>query len=294
MSALVSVIIPTYGRSLYLERALDSVFNQTYCNVEVLIVDDNGIGTEEQKKSSMLMLDKYREYENLIYIPNEINRGGAVARNIGIDNANGKYITFLDDDDEYLLDKVERQVRSVINGNLDVALCAAYYFNSKGEKENSIARPIGENIRDFLLGGVALTPMIMATKESLNNVGGFDETPRYQDHILMLKLLASGVSVGIDNTPLYKCYRHDGVRISTGEKSYHGVMYKHKIERGVSGTLCSSDRDRLKCNQEIELLAYTPFSKLFIRSFNLLFRKNCDRLFLVKELIKIVFSLRNV
>lgn len=103
---MVSVIIPTYNRSDYIERAIESVLLQTYKNFELIIVDDN----EKNSDARKILENKMKKYENnckIKYIQHEKNLNGATARNTGIRNSNGKYITFLDDDDYYLPKRLE-------------------------------------------------------------------------------------------------------------------------------------------------------------------------------------------
>lgn len=107
---LVSVIIPTYARSQYICRAIDSVLNQTYKNIEVIVVDDNGENTENQL-ATFQTLKSYIDKEQITYITHKTNRNGSAARNTGIFNAKGEYICLLDDDDEFFPEKVEKQVQ---------------------------------------------------------------------------------------------------------------------------------------------------------------------------------------
>jgi len=111
-SPLVSIIIPTYKRPATLDRAINSVLNQTYDNIEIIIVDDNGKGSRFQKKTEKQM-KKYDQNEKIKYIKHKVNKNGAAARNTGIEDANGDYIAFLDDDDEFLSKKIELQVNKL-------------------------------------------------------------------------------------------------------------------------------------------------------------------------------------
>lgn len=93
---LISVIIPTYNRKIYLVQAIESVLKQKYCNMEIIIVDDNSIdGTEN------LIRDKYGEYSNIYYLKNNVNKGPGYSRLKGFNQSKGEYIVFLDDDDYY-------------------------------------------------------------------------------------------------------------------------------------------------------------------------------------------------
>ena len=109
MEDIVTVVIPTYKRPDRIVRAVKSVLNQTYNNIEIIIVDDNGINTEMANRT-------WKELENIVdnhkvkYFCNEVNSGGSYSRNVGLINSSGKYITFLDDDDEIMPEKIKKQV----------------------------------------------------------------------------------------------------------------------------------------------------------------------------------------
>ena len=106
----VSVIIPTYKRAKMLSRAIDSVLNQTYRNIEVIVVDDNN-PNDEYRKATSLIMENYCTDERVHYICHEKNMNGSVARNTGMINASGEFVTFLDDDDIYMPQKVEKLVK---------------------------------------------------------------------------------------------------------------------------------------------------------------------------------------
>jgi glycosyltransferase involved in cell wall biosynthesis len=101
-SPRVSVIIPTYNRSVYVRQAVGSVFNQTLRNFEILVIDDGS--TDDTAQMIKSMADP-----RLRYLP-QANAGRSVARNRGMEVAQGEYIAFLDDDDLYLPHKLEVQV----------------------------------------------------------------------------------------------------------------------------------------------------------------------------------------
>ena len=98
---LISIIIPVYNVELYLEKCLDSIINQTYKNIEILLVDDGS------KDNSGKMCDEYAKKDNRIKVIHKENGGLSSARNCGIKNSNGKYLTFVDSDDIIELDMIE-------------------------------------------------------------------------------------------------------------------------------------------------------------------------------------------
>ena len=111
MNDLVSVIITTHNRLEFLKNALSSVLNQSYNNIEVIIVDSS---------SNAHTQNFIEENENLIYIHSQINHPN-VLRNLGVQCSNGNFIAFLDDDDTWEKAKIEKQVLC-FNDN-DIGLC---------------------------------------------------------------------------------------------------------------------------------------------------------------------------
>ncbi|MFC4386541.1 glycosyltransferase [Gracilibacillus marinus] len=124
MKPLVSIIIPVYNVEDYLEECLNSILNQTYPNLEVLMIND---GSTDNSK---LILEKYnKEYDNF-YMFSQSNKGQAVCRNIGIDNSKGKYLYFLDSDDYILPDTIENLIATMERDALDLIRFSAQPFSA--------------------------------------------------------------------------------------------------------------------------------------------------------------------
>ena len=115
---LVSVVIPTYSRSDTLERALNGILKQTYQNLDIIVVDDNPPNSVYRLFVQQI-IKKYASDQRIRYIQNTQNLGGAGARNVGIEAAKGEYIAFLDDDDEYYPEKIEKQLKVFLNSDSD-------------------------------------------------------------------------------------------------------------------------------------------------------------------------------
>jgi len=122
---LVSVIIPLYNAQKYISETIESVINQTYTNWELLVVDD--CSTDNSRE----LVKKFEKQDNRIrLIKLETNFGGpAKPRNIGIDNAIGEYIAFLDADDVWLKNKLEKQLHFLKKYNLDMVHTSAYIID---------------------------------------------------------------------------------------------------------------------------------------------------------------------
>ena len=113
-SKLVSCVIPSYKRCDTVTRAIDSVLSQTYKNIEICVVDDNVPG-DEYSIALQNVLKQYKTDGRVRYISQEKHINGAVARNAGIKAARGEYIAFLDDDDEWLPTKIEKQISILLS-----------------------------------------------------------------------------------------------------------------------------------------------------------------------------------
>ena len=119
---LISVIIPTYNRAHLIKRSVDSVLNQTYKNLELIIVDD---GSTDNTKEIIDSINDNR----IVYVKQE-NQGASAARNTGIDLAKGRYISFQDSDDVWLLDKLEVQIQRLKENNADVVFGKKFVFGN--------------------------------------------------------------------------------------------------------------------------------------------------------------------
>ena len=185
----VSIIIPTFNREKFITRSIKSVLNQTYKNIEVIVVDDGS------KDKTFLVMKKIKD-KRIKYIKLNRNTGGSNARNIGIKNALGKYIAFQDSDDQFYPDKIEKQLRNIINKKSDLDFCKIrclmnnsiinIYPNKRQEK--SIME---NNIFDELIskGNFISTQSILVKKNFINKYY-FDTTiPRLQDYELLLRMI---------------------------------------------------------------------------------------------------------
>ena len=102
---LISVIIPSYNSGKFLGEAIESVVNQTYKNIEIIVINDGSTDNTEEIAKKWQKRD-----ERVRYLKHKENKGPSAARNTGIKNSRGEYIAFLDDDDEWLPEKLERVI----------------------------------------------------------------------------------------------------------------------------------------------------------------------------------------
>ena len=191
---LVSVIIPTYKRSEMLPRAIDSVLAQSYKNVQVVVVDDNNPDTDYRQATEQRMT-AYNQDTRVKYIRHEKNMNGSVARNTGIKNSDGELVAFLDDDDWYWPEKIEKQVKYLVTH----PIYRAVYCGWKRENKVTIPSDEGDLSYNILSGDhIIYTNAIMMWKNDAINCGGWDETfKRHQEAAFLLRYFRSGGQIGL-------------------------------------------------------------------------------------------------
>lgn len=245
----VSIIIPTFGRYDLISRAIESVISQSYKNKEIIVIDDN---TDESiAKGTKNIVLSYKEKIEIVYIKNSHNLGGALSRNEGIKNSNGEYIAFLDDDDYFAPDKLSKQIAFMEKFDYDATLCDMYVIDEKSNLSNKYHRAQCDNAADFLIRGVAMTPMLIVKKTAAQKAGYFDNAVRFQDHIFIIKLIKSGSSIGVLHEPLVYYYEHSLPRISNSNKSGVGYEFRFDKERGIFHLLSESEKKRVLLRQDI-------------------------------------------
>ena len=193
MEKLVSVVIPSYGGAEFLVRCIDSVLYQTYQQLEVIVVDDNGMGTPRQLQTAEVM-NKYRGDSRVRYICHEKNINGSAARNTGVKNAKGEFIALLDDDDFFYPEKIKRQVELL--DSLPDIFAATYcacdiYHNGKKVGETSVSKS-GSILYECLSNKVQMaSTSLLIRKSAFLAIGGFDESfRRHQDWEFRARLAA--------------------------------------------------------------------------------------------------------
>lgn len=238
MQPLVSIIVATYRRDEVLWNALQSLTNQSYSNIEVVLVDDNDV--PEWNEKIEIIAEKFRtEHPSIMfqYIINHPNQGSAKTRNIGIMAAKGEYITFLDDDDVYFAEKVEKQVSFMEEKKLDYSITDLYLYN---ENEKLIDKRIRNYINEtseqklfeyHMRYHITGTDTMMFRKEYIVKIGCFPPINVGDEFYLMQRSIEHGGKFGYLPGCDLKAYVHTGEGgLSSGQGKIDGenLLYEHK------------------------------------------------------------------
>lgn len=205
-SPLISVILPTFNRAGVLPRAIDSVFDQSYKNVELIVVDDGSTDDTRQ------IMDKYGD--KLIYIK-QANQGVSAARNTGIRAARGQYIAFIDSDDKWMNSKLEDQLRFfnehekdnlalVCTNVVAIDLNGVHHDRRRFQPRNSSCIL---NVVDIFMDPYLGLPTVMLRTDCINKQNTFDESLESAEDIELYLRLTVTKNAGYLHKKLVEVYQ---------------------------------------------------------------------------------------
>ncbi|MDU0355994.1 glycosyltransferase family 2 protein [Paraglaciecola aquimarina] len=209
---LISCIITTFNRPDLVGSAIDSVLSQTYENIELIVVDDCS------KTSYDSAMANYNNDPRVTFIRNEINMGLSASRNNGVKHSNGSYIAFLDDDDIWLPNKIESQLK-ILQNNSSYIACSSSHIESISK--NIINHEVREyKLADIYIENLIGPPSKILVRSEVFNKVSFNETAKHaEDWDFYLKLLEYGIIYSIKE-PLIIYNTGHFERMSNGFASY--------------------------------------------------------------------------
>ena len=224
MPPKVTVYIPTHNRKNLLLRAVQSVLDQTYDNIEVIVSDDGSTdGTFDALRSLV-------EEKKIKYFFSRIPKGACHARNMAINQATGTYITGLDDDDYFSPDRIQRFVASL---SPKYQIYTSAYKVLREETSFDLDDAIGEISKKSILESNIIGNQIFTKTEYIKSVGGFDENlPAWQDYELWIRLIKKyGSCLKLSDITYIVDYSHPHERISKDlkkiDRAYDVLVNKH-------------------------------------------------------------------
>jgi len=225
MTPKVSVIIPTYNRADLLPRAIDSVLNQTFKDFELIIVDD---GSTDNTKE--IVKEYQKKDERIKYIWQENSGGPAKPKNTGIKNSQGEYIAFLDSDDEWLPEKLEKQLKLLGSSNtLGFVSCNALIIDENNNRKEKYNSPKNKNFVSLLEGNkIWSCSSVIVKKDIFERLGFFDENLNFGEDWEMWLRIAKRYNFDFVYEPLIKYYLHQN-NISSIETNFKKIKNFEQI-----------------------------------------------------------------
>lgn len=195
VDGLVSVIVPVYNAKDYLGETLESIFKQTYKNIEIICIDD--MSTDGSRD---LIANYAQKHDNIVPLLLEKNGGVANARNKGIEVARGRYIAFLDSDDIWLESKIEKQITYMQEKDLAFTFTGYQFMDENSKKMNTIVGAKDMLNYDKLLKHNAIACLtVVIDRDKVDRI--HMPNIRHEDYITWLDILKAGhIAYGIDET----------------------------------------------------------------------------------------------
>ncbi len=224
MTEKVSVIIPTYNREKTILRALQSVLDQTYTNLEVLVIDDGSTDSTADIVNSI-------SDERVKYIVLEKNGGPSNARNVGVQLAGGEWIAFQDSDDSWHKDKLEVQMAYAKEHPEYAMIYCMYNMNFKDGRTIVVpSKPLpevmeGDVLKTLLVKNVVGAPTVLIKKKDFLTVGGFDTSYKALEDWEFALRFAMIYKIGFVQEPLMDCYM-----LTNGVSSNIGAYFEARCK----------------------------------------------------------------
>ena len=215
----IDIIIPNYNKSQYLEECINSVVSQTFKNWKLYIVDD--FSTD----NSLQVIKKYNTLNNINIIKLKKNKGPAFCRNLGVRISSSPYISFLDSDDLWVKNKLEKQIIFMIKNKFSFTFSDYYWFkniNSKDYKSTQITNSL--SFREFLNNSSINSSTMILKRDIIKNTRF--KNVNHEDYLFKCDILRSGVVAYKINDKL-AYYRI--IKTSRSSNKFVNLFYLWKI-----------------------------------------------------------------
>lgn len=313
---LISVIVPVYNVEEHLEKCLSSIVNQTYKNLEIILVDDGSTDSSGEICDRYAMCD-----ERFVVIHNE-NGGVSAARNAGVAKATGEYIMFVDSDDYVESDIAEFLLNLTLQYDADISMCGFKYADTEGNTWNQTDLAVAEGCisgndfwQRFYSGGriIGVTLWAKLYKRSLWNDVFFPVGKLHEDEFVTHILIKNCKSIAVSKKPLYYYVQRKGSIMNTQfmtqnfdsaegilmrcrffyeQKEYDNAaksltMAMYNIIRGLDllEIPTSSDKNRVR---ELKKEFRSLYRKLFFKNTDIFSKIKCGVFYLNTKLFKLL------
>ena len=222
---LISVIIPYYKKKNSILKTVNSVLNQIYQNFEIIIIYD------DENNNDLNFINEIKNKDNRIFIiKNKKQMGAGNSRNIGINNSKGEFIAFLDADDTWKNDKLDKQINFMKINNYEASHTSYSIINERNEViGNRTARNFFK-LKELLKSCDIGTSTVMIKRNLINNDVKFAPLKTKEDFVLWLKLLQKNIKIyGLNEILTYWSRSNSSLSSSTIQKLIDGfrVYYKY-------------------------------------------------------------------
>lgn len=295
---LVTVVITTYKRKVeQISKGIESVLKQTYSNLELIIVDDSPDNFEWRNDVKRYCEEISKRDLRVNYVQQPENMGACVARNRGLGLAKGEFISFLDDDDVYVTNRIEKMI-PLFKENVVLAYSGSviinkkintkkYYFNENESRKKDIQKEI---MKSNFIGS---TSLVMVRTSALRKIGGFDpQMVAFQDWDVWIRMAKEGM-LSYTTEPLVNYYVYSGERITNNPQkrlqALHRLNRKNKdyIDGNADVLLA---RTIYEMRLEIQNKDWRKGLKLYFKIIGMQKSKLITNLYMLKSFARLIFK----
>ncbi|MDD6388172.1 MAG: glycosyltransferase family 2 protein [Bacilli bacterium] len=241
----ISIIVPVYNAQKYLKKCINSIINQTYKNIEILLINDGSID------NSLEICKEYEKKDSRIIVINKKNKGVSNTRNVGIKKSTGDYIVFIDSDDWFELDAIETMYNIIKEKNLDMV---RFNYQINGKPQTSYT-----NVTDFekniLNGNIpAYVCIFIFKKQFIKNILFKEDISMMEDTTFIVELLEKKPKLLLSDKVIYNYYlREDS--LSRGKKNYKkNIKDILKVNKYINEILKHNDLKIIANTKHVQLI----------------------------------------
>ena len=221
---MISVIMPCYNAQSFVGEAIESVIEQSWKNLELIVIDDGS-----QDLSSQVVKKWAEKDDRIIFFTNEKNVGVSETRNRGIELSKGEWIAFLDSDDVWEKDKLEKQMALAVDRKADFVFSSCSMIDEKNRYIGEMSRvPIQANYRELQRWNMITCSSVLVKRELLGECR-FKQDDSREDYILWLRLLRKSSFAYAVREPLVRWRIVSGSRSSNKIKMIPDTIRVHRI-----------------------------------------------------------------
>lgn len=282
---LVSIVIPTYKRPIYLKRCIESVLNQTYSNIEIIVVDDNNPDTIDRRDTESLM-SQFLEEKRITYVKHDHNKNGSAARNTGWRLSKGRFITYIDDDDVIAPTKIQKQVECLENLDDSWGACYTGYelIKSNGSYQLSKENRCGDCYLDALMRTMFMGSgsNLFLRKKVVDEINGYDETfQRNQDIEFLVRVLENYKLAFIDEI-LLTIYQEKNRPVRSFEQlDGYAKYYLDRFNKRINN-LRIDDKERVISVISLERCRIAFYKRKYLEGIKILIQNKTKMKYIVR------------
>lgn len=241
----ISIIVPVYNAQKYLKKCIDSIINQTYKNIEILLINDGS------KDNSLKICKEYEKKDSRIIVIDKQNKGVSNTRNVGIKKSTGDYIVFIDSDDWLELDAIETMYNIIKDKNLDMV---RFNYQINGIPQNSYT-----NVEDFekniLNGNIpAYVWIFIFKKQFIKNILFKEDISMMEDTTFIVELLEKKPKLLLSDKVIYNYYLSEN-SLSRGKENYEkNIKDILKVNKYINEILKHNDLKIIANSKHVQLI----------------------------------------